>query len=209
VSGRPSPHSKPVTGLGVVIRSKLSSLFATHRSHLSSHQCAYQAATGRCPEATTGGRGLSDEPKRAVYLPDFTGRSWDTKVVGIRHRRVVGLHCVGSVGPKSRFSVLGIQHEHDGSEERIVHRDAIRESTSGIHAMFCFELKNRSLLPLGWVVGKIRIHARAWGPPSRYPAGKLRHRFTAKRTDYLHDRLWIFETVHRPKNESAYTNQPR
>jgi len=32
---------------------------------------------------------------------------------------------------------------------------------------FRFELKNRSLaLPLGWVVGEIRVHARTRDPPS-------------------------------------------
>jgi hypothetical protein len=86
-----------------------------------------------------------------------------------------------------------------------MHRDASRESTGGTRVAFFFELKNRSCLLLGWIVGEIRIHARTWDPPSRYPIGKLRHRITAKATDYLHDRLWVLETVHRPEDESAYT----
>ena len=109
--------------------------------------------------------------------------------MGIRRRRAVGLHRVGPVGFESRFPVLGTRRQHDGSEERVVHRDASRESTGGIRVVFCFELKNRSRLPLGWVVSDIRIHARARDPSSRHPTRKLRHRFTAKRTDYLHDRL--------------------
>ena len=116
--------------------------------------------------------------------------------MGVGRRRVVGLPRVGPVGRESPFALLEIQQEHDGSEERVVHRDASRESAGGTRVAFFFELKNRSRLPLDWAVGEIRIHARAWGSPSRYPVGKLRHWFAAERTDYLHDRLWILETVH-------------
>ena len=47
-----------------------------------------------------------------------------------------------------------------------MHRDASRESIGGIRVAFLFGLKNRSCLPFGWIVGKIRIHARTWDPPS-------------------------------------------
>jgi len=127
--------------------------------------------------------------------------------MGVRRRRVVGLSRVGSVGLESTFTVLEIWQEHDGSEERVVHRDASRESTGGIRVVFCFELKKRSRLPLGRVDSEIRVHARKGDPPSRYPVGKLRHWFIAKRTDYLHDRLWVLKTVHGPEDESAYTRQ--
>ena len=178
-----------------------------HRGHLSSRQCVYQTATGRCSEATTNGRVLSNQPIRTVLLPNLTRRSWDADVVGVGGRWVVGLPRIGLIGLEPAFAILEIQQEHDGSEERVVHRNASRESTACIRVAFSLELKNRSCLLLCWIVGEIRIHARPGDPPSRYPVGKLRHRSTAKRTDYLHDRLWILETVHRPEDESAYTRQ--
>ena len=86
--------------------------------------------------------------------------------MGIRHRWVVGLPRVGLVGLESAFAILEIWEEHDGPEERAVHRDASGESIGGIGVAFLFGLKNRSCLPFGWIVGKIRIHARTWDPPS-------------------------------------------
>lgn len=127
--------------------------------------------------------------------------------MGVGRRRVVGLPHAGPVGLEPTLVVLEIQQEHDGSEERVVHRDASRESTGGIRVAFRFELKNRSRVLLGRVVGEIRVHARTWDPPSRHPIRKLRHRVTTERTHYLHDRLWVLKTIHRPDDESAHTGQ--
>jgi len=51
--------------------------------------------------------------------------------VGIGRRGVVGLPRDGPVGLKSTFVILEVWQEHDGSEERVVHRDASRESAGG------------------------------------------------------------------------------
>lgn len=99
--------------------------------------------------------------------------------MGIRHRWVVGLPRVGLVGLESAFAILEIWEEHDGPEERAVHRDASRESTGGLRVVFSSELKNKFCLSLDWIVSEIRIHARTWDPPSGYPIGKLRHRIAA------------------------------
>ena len=63
--------------------------------------------------------------------------------MGFRRRRVVGLPCDGPVGLKSTFAILEVQQEHDGSKERVVHRDASRESAGDTFIALCFELKNR------------------------------------------------------------------
>lgn len=86
--------------------------------------------------------------------------------MGVRCRWIVGLPRVGPIGFEPTFAVLEIQQEHDGSEERFVHRDASGESIGGIRVAFPFGLKNRSRLPFGWVGGEIRIHARTWDPSS-------------------------------------------
>jgi len=52
--------------------------------------------------------------------------------VGVRRGWIVGLPRVGSIGLESALAILEIWQEHDGSEERVVHRDASRESTGGM-----------------------------------------------------------------------------
>jgi hypothetical protein len=180
-------------------------VFETDRCHLSSCQCAHKAATSCCPETATKRRIMPDEPIRTIFLPDLARGCWNADVVGIRRGWVVGLHCVRLVGLEPAFAVLEIQQEHDGPEERVVYRNATCES-----AVLCFvtpELKNGLSPPIRRAAGEIGAYARAWDSPSRYPVGKLYNRFAAERTDYLHDRLWVLEAVHRPENESAYTGQ--
>ena len=87
--------------------------------------------------------------------------------MGIRRRGVVGLPRDGPVGLESTFAILEVEQEHDGSEERVVHRDASRESARRYNFRVSLRAEEQiSPSHSGWVVGEIRVHARTRDPPS-------------------------------------------
>lgn len=59
----------------------------------------------------------------------------------------MGLPRDGPVGLESTFTVLEVRQEHDGPEERVVHRDASRESAGGTFVAFSLRAEEQISRP--------------------------------------------------------------